>query len=109
MHTLLSLIRSRAGMLLGIGGLAMLQAACAHPVVVEPAVVVQARVGGPVHGSVYAGPVYAPPPVVVAPPAWWFAPPPVVVSPRHWGPPGHRRHHGWHGHGREQGWGRHGG
>ena len=106
MRNVLSLIRSRAAALLGVCGLALLQTACAHPVMVEPAVVVQARVGGPVYGSVYA-PLYGPPPVVVAPQPAWIAPPPVVVSPQMWGPPpGHRHHHGWHGQGLNHGWGR---
>ncbi|WP_374354384.1 hypothetical protein [Limnohabitans sp.] len=102
------MIRSRAAALAGVCGLALMQAACAHPVMVEPAVVVQARVGGPVYGSVYA-PLYSPPPVVVAPqPLWVAPPPPVVVQPRVWGPPGRHHHRGWHGQGFNHGWGRRG-
>ena len=109
MLRVLSLIRSHATTLMGVCGLSLLQAACAHPVVVEPAVVVQARLGGPVYGSVYA-PLYSPPPVVVAPQPMWIAPPPVLVAPRMWGPPDHRHHHrhGWRGVGGDPGWGRRG-
>lgn len=105
MRPLLSLIRSRTAAVLGVCGLALMQAACAHPVMVEPSVVVQARLGGPVYGSVYA-PLYGPPPVVVAPQPMWVGPPPLVVSPRAWVPPGHRHHHHrWHGQGLDRGWG----
>lgn len=105
MHSVLSFFRSRSLALLGVCGLALTQAACAHPLVVEPSVVVQARLGGPVYGSVYA-PLYGPPPVVVAPQPVWVAPPPPVVMPYGaWTPPGHRHHH-WHGQGLNHGWGR---
>ena len=79
MRSVLSLMRSRAATLMGVCGLALMQAACAHPVMVEPSVVVQARLGGPVYGSVYA-PLYGPPPVVVAPPPMWGPPPAVIVA-----------------------------
>lgn len=110
MRTVLSLIRSRAAALLGVCGLALMQAACAHPVMVEPSVVVQARLGGPVYGSVYA-PLYGPPPVVVAPQPMWVAPPPAVMLAPRIGPPmGYypRHHHRWHGQGVDHGWGRRG-
>src|SRR5574343_2089811 len=101
MRSFLSLVRTRTAALLGVCALALTQAACAHPVVVEPSVVVQARLGGPVYGSIYA-PLYGPPPVVVAPQPIWVAPPPAVVVPsRGWMPHGH--HHKWHGHGWDHG------
>ena len=65
MPSVLSLLRSRATLLVSACGLALMQTACAHPVMVEPSVVVHGRIGGPVYGSVYAGPLYGPPPVVV--------------------------------------------
>ena len=110
MRSHLSFFRSRTLALLAVCGLALTQAACAHPVVVEPSVVVQARMGGPVYGSVYA-PLYGSPSVVVtAPPPVWVAPPPrvwmapsAVVMPPAWGPPRHRH---WHGQGVGRGWGR---
>ena len=107
MPSVLSFVRTRTAMLAGVCGLALMQAACAHPVMVEPSVVVQARLGGPVYGSVYA-PIYGPAPVVVAPQPMWVAPPPMGVAP--WGmvPPGHRHHHRWHGQGLDHGWGRRG-
>lgn len=106
MRSFLSLVRTRNAALLGVCALALTQAACAHPVVVEPSVVVQARLGGPVYGSIYA-PLYGPPPVVVAPPPVWVAPPPPVVMPYGaWSTPGYRHHHKWHGHGLDHGWGR---
>ena len=108
MRSLLSLIRTRTLALLGACGLTLTQVACAHPLVVEPSVVVQARIGGPVYGSVYA-PLYGAPPVVVAPaPVWMAPPPPVVLAPSAWMPPVHRHHgHGhWHGQGLDHGWGR---
>ncbi len=112
MRTLLSVVRNRGAMLFGVVALAVTQAACAHPVVVEPSVVVHARLSGPVYGSVVA-PIYGPPPVVaprpvyVAPPMW--GPPPVAVSPWGWGPPAHRHHHHhrWHGQGLGHGGRRH--
>ncbi len=107
MRTLLSVVRSRGAMLVGVVAIALTQAACAHPVMVEPSVVVHARLGGPVYGSVVA-PIYGPPavvvaprPVYVAPPMW--GPPQVTVSPWGWGPPTHRHHHRWHGQGRDHG------
>lgn len=98
-----SAFRSRVLGLLGLCGLALGQTACAHPVAVEPSVVVHARLGGPVYGSVHVpivGPVYGPPPVLIVPP-----PRVIHAPPRAWVPPGHR-HHG-HGHGRwhERRWG----
>ncbi len=108
MRSFLSLVRSRTAALLGVCALALTQAACAHPVVVEPSVVVQARLGGPVYGSIYA-PVYGPPPVVVSPhPHIWMAP---VMPSRAWGYPEPRHHHKhhkhqWRGQGLDHGWGR---
>ncbi len=98
---------SRPAALLGVCGLALTQAACAHPVVVEPSVVVQARLGGPVYGSIYA-PLYGAPQVMIAQPApVWVAPPPPVVMPYGaWVPPGHRHRHGHERHREHEGWGR---
>ena len=106
MRPLLTFLRSRAALLLGLATLGLVQTGCAHPVWVEPSV--QVRVGGPVYRQVYGtspgvvyGPVYAPPPVVVATAPVW-GPPPVVVPPRVWVPaPMYRPgwgHGGWHGH-----------
>ena len=107
MPTVLSLFRSRAAAVVGVCGLALMQAACAYPVVAEPTVAVHARLGGPVYGSVYA-PVYGPPPVVVAPQPMWGPAPAVVMAPRMMVPPpayyGHA--HRWHGQGFNHGWGR---
>ncbi len=111
MPSVLSLFRSRAALLVGTCGLALMQTACAHPVVVEPSVVVHGRLGGPVHGSLYAGPLYGPPAVVVAPQPLWMPPPPVVMPPRAmWHPHAHHapRHHHWRGQGFNHGWGRRG-
>jgi len=108
MRSILSFVRSRTVWLLGVCSLALVQTACAHSVAVEPSVVVQARLGGPVYGSIYA-PLYGAPPVVVAPPPpVWAAPYPVAVPYGAWVPPGHRYYHHHHGYGREyeHGWGR---
>jgi len=79
MKTLLSMLRTRAAWWLGLAALALSQAGCAHPVVMEPSVVVQGRLGGPVYGSV----TYGPPPVVYSPaPVWLPPPPPVLMAPR---------------------------
>ncbi len=97
MCAFLKLGSSRAAALAGVCALALTQAACAHPVVVEPSVVVQARLDGPVYGSIYAPP-YGASPV-------WVAPAPLVVPYGAWAPPGHRHRHG---HGRypeHEGWG----
>ena len=107
MRSFLKLLRSRIAALLGACGLVLTQAACAHPVVVEPSVVVQARLGGPVYGSVVT-PVYGSAPVVVAPSPVWMAPRPPMPTPMPygvWSPPSHRHHH-WHGQGLGHGWGR---
>ena len=119
MRTVLSFLRSRAVLLLGLVALGATQTGCAHTVWMEPSVVVQARVGGPVHGPAYGtgyGHVYGPPPVVVASAPIWMPPPPaVVIAPRvlmpapvhgSWG--WRREHHGrgqghWHGHGHGHG------
>jgi hypothetical protein len=74
--------------------LGLAQVGCAHPVFVEPSVVVHSRVGQfPVHAQIgFPGPViYAPPPrVIYAPPP----PPRVVYVPRVYAPA-----HVWrHGH-----------
>lgn len=108
MPTVLSLFRSRVAAVVGVCGLALMQAACAYPVVAEPTVAVHARLGGPVYGSVYA-PVYGPPPVVVAPQPMWGPPPAMVVAPRIV-PGGYYPRHGhhWHGQGVNHGWGRRG-
>lgn len=107
MRSFFTLLCSRPTALLGVFGLALTQAACAHPVVVEPSVVVQARLGGPVYGAIYA-PLYGTSPVMVAPPPpVWVAPPPPVVMPYGaWVQPGYRHGH-WHGRGYDHdGWGR---
>ena len=107
MRSFLKLLRSRTAALLGACGLVLTQAACAHPMVVEPSVVVQARLGGPVYGSIYA-PLYGASPVMMAPPPpVWVAPPPPVVMPYGvWVQPGYRHGH-WHGRGHDRdGWGR---
>lgn len=118
MRNTLTVLRSRVALALGLLTLALSQAGCAHPVWVEPSVVVQARVGGPVYGApvgaVHGG-LYAPPPVVVVPAApLWMPPPPWVMAPRMLPPramphgrPGWRGEH--HGHERGHGWGHRGG
>lgn len=94
---------------LGLLAVSLSQAGCAHPVMVQPSVVVQARIGAPVYpsypvyGQVYRGaPVYAASPVVV--------PAPVYVQPRVLLPvPGWTGRHGHDGHGYGRAWGhRHG-
>ena len=106
MRSFVSFVRSRTVWLLGVCGLALVQTACAHSVAVQPAVVVQARLGGPVYGSIYA-PLYGAPPVMVAPPhPVWVAPPPVVMPYGAWVPPGHRFHHRHGGRHDGHGWGR---
>lgn len=80
---------SRALALFGLLGLGVVQVGCAHPVVVEPSVVVHSRIG---HFPVYAQ-VGVPGPVIYAPPP---PPPRVVYVPRVVTPV-----HGW-GHGHER-------
>jgi hypothetical protein len=108
MRSLLSLCPSRALSLLGATALALSQVACAHPVVLEPSVVVQAHGRAPVYGAVHV-PVY-PQHVLrfdVVPPPVWGAPARVAPS-RPWVYPGqHHRHldgtvRGW-GHGGHRG------
>lgn len=82
---------SRAMALFGLLGLGFVQVGCAHPVVVEPSVVVSSRIG---HFPVYAQ-VGIPGPVIYAPPP----PPRVVYVPRVVAPV-----YGW-GHGHERRWG----
>jgi hypothetical protein len=111
MLSVLSLLRSRLALCASVCGLALMQTACAHPMVVEPSVVVQGRIGGPVYGSVYAGPVYGPSPVLVAPQPLWVPAPTVVMPPRVVVPPvGYHgpRHPHWRGQGFNHGWGRRG-
>lgn len=92
---------SRAMALLGLLGLGFVQVGCAHPVVVEPSVVVSSRIG---HFPVYAQ-VGVPGPVVVMPsPRVIYAPPPpprVIYAPQVYGPVydwgrGHDRRHWGH-------------
>lgn len=83
---------SRALALFGLLGLGVVQVGCAHPVVVEPSVVVHSRIG---HFPVYAQ-VGVPGPVIYAPPP---PPPRVVYVPRVVAPV-----YGW-GHGHERRWG----
>ncbi|PIT77986.1 hypothetical protein [Limnohabitans sp. G3-2] len=91
---------SRKALLMGSLLLGLTQVGCAHPVFVEPSVLVHSRLGHfPVHAQIgLPGPViYAPPPrVIYAPPP----PPRVVFVPRVQAPV-----HGWgHGHdGRQRG------
>ena len=122
MRTILSYLPARALWLLGLLGLGLAQTGCAQPIWVEPSVVVQARVGGPVYGP--AMPMYGPSAVVVAQaPVWGGMPAPVYVPPRvvmpapvyrpgWWGGyPGHHHHEhdrGEYGRG-EYGRGGHGG
>lgn len=109
--SVLTLIRSRAATLVSVCGLALMQTACAHPVVVQPSVAVQGHLGGPLYGSIYAGPMHAPAPVVVAPRPVWVLPPPTVMPPRVMLPPPAYhppRHHRWRGQGFNHGWGRRG-
>ena len=109
--SVLTLIRSRAAMLVSVCGLAIVQAACAHPVAVQPSLAVHGHLGGPVYGSIYAGPIYAPPPVVVAPRPVWVVPSPMVMPSRVMPPPHAfhpHRHHRSHGQGFNHGWGRRG-
>ena len=107
MRPVLTFLRSRAALLLGLATLGLVQTGCAHPVWVEPSV--QVRVGGPVYGQVYGqvygtspgvvyGSIYSPP-VVATGPLWGpglVAPPRVAVpAPLYrpgWG------YGGWHGH-----------
>ena len=85
--------------LLGFLELGLIQAGCAHPVFIEPSVVVHSRVGHfPVQAQIgVPGPViYAPPPrLIYVPP-----PPPRIV----YAPTVYRAPSGWHGHDRR--WGR---
>lgn len=91
---------SRKALLLASLALGLAQTGCAHPVVMEPSVVVSSRMG---HAPVYAqlgvpGRVLVLPPVVYAPP-----PPPVLYAPPMYRPApawGHGHwHHGWRGRG----------
>jgi hypothetical protein len=115
MSLLHKLLRSQAALALGLLTLTLAQTGCAHPVLMEPSVVVQARVGGPVYGAphmqVYGqfyGGSYAPAPVVVSPASVWLPPPPpVVMVPRPYGP-GWRGERYGHGHERGHGWGHRG-
>lgn len=87
--------RSRLMALVGVCVLGLAQMACAHPGPFEPAVLVQARIGGPVYGPVGA-PGYGPPQVLISPLPMHAVPPPVVwgapavvVPVRPWVHPGH--------------------
>ena len=98
----------RASALLGLLGLGLVQAGCAHQVVVEPSVVVSSRMGQvPVTVQLgVPGVVVMPPPHVVyasPPPRVIYAPPvytvPVYRHPseqrrRHWEDRDHGRDHG---------------
>ena len=82
MKTLFTQLRTRAALWLGLAAMALSQSGCAHPVMVQPSVVVQARVGGPAYATAHGTVVYGPPPVVMAPaPIWLPPPPPVVMAP----------------------------
>lgn len=93
---------SRAAYLLGLLGAAFAQTGCAHPVMVEPSVVIHSRIG---HPQVYAHPapsvVYYP--QVMVRPAPMYAPQMMPI----YKPPSIQQHHGhalprpvWGGHGR---------
>ena len=92
--------------------------ACAHPVVVEPVVGVNARVGGAVVQYSYgipSAPLWVQPPVMMPPPQVVVQAPmypyPIYSQPRWYGPGGWGGwHHQHHGHERGRGWGegRHG-
>lgn len=87
---------SRAMALLSLLGLGFVQVGCAHPVYVEPSVVVHSRVGQyPVYAQVgVPGPViYRQPQVIYVPPVYRQVP--------GWGY-GHEYRHGW-GHDRHKG------
>ena len=73
----------RALSLLGLLGLGLAQVGCAHPVTIEPSVVVHSRMG---HAPVYAQ-IRVPGPVFVMPP------PRVIHVPQVYGP-----FHGWERH-----------
>ena len=109
MHSLVSFLRTRAVLWLGLMALGGTQAGCAHTVWAEPSVVVHARVGGPVYGA-----VYGPAPVVVMPAPVWVPPPRVVVTPPVILPVPSYNQDGWEGrrgyrHGHKHGYGhRHG-
>ncbi len=75
----------RKASLLGALALGLTQVGCAHPVVMEPSVVISSRIGqAPIYAQVgIPAPVmvmppprvvYAPPQVMYAPPAYWPAP-----------------------------------
>ena len=118
MRQALSILRTRAALLLGLAALGLVQTGCAHPVWVEPSV--QVRMDGPVYGQVYGtspgvvfggaygsvyGSVYSPPVVVPAAPAWGasvlIVPRVVVPEPVHRPGWGHRG--GWHPRGHHHG------
>lgn len=98
MSTLMFKIRSRKALFMCSLVLGLIQVGCAHPVFVEPSVIVHSRIGQfPVHAQVgFPGPViHAPPPRVIyaPPPRVIYAPPPpprVVFVPRVYAPV-----HGW--------------
>lgn len=94
---------SRAMTLFGLLGLGVVQTGCAHPVVVEPQVVVHASVGYP---RAYA-PLVVMPRVLVAPPPVLYAPPIYRPAPW-WGHQDHGYSESKHGHGYRRGHDRHG-
>ena len=107
---------ARKAMLLGALALGLAQVGCAHPVVMEPSVVISSRIGqAPIYAQVgIPAPVmvmppprviYAPPQVVYAPPMHWSAPAwgRGHDHGRRWGP-GRWDHHPGHGHGDRGGW-----
>lgn len=97
--------RLRLWALGGALALGLTQAGCAHPVVVEPSVVVSSRIG---HAPIHAQIGWPAPVVVVPPPRVIYAPPaPVVLAPPVYRPapgwaPGHGRA-GWNGHRQHRG------
>ena len=69
-------------------GLALAQTACAHPVAVQPSVVISSQIG---HAPVYAQIGIPAPMVMMPPPRVVYAPPPRVF----YAPPGHGPAPGW--------------
>ena len=87
----------RRAWLLGGLALGLSQVGCAHPVVMEPSVVVSSQIG---RASVYAQ-MDMPSPVIYGQPRVIYAPPPLRVI---YAPPMYRPAPGWgHGHDRHEG------
>lgn len=92
----------------GALALGLTQAGCAHPVTVEPSVVISSRIG---HAPVYTQIGIPAPVVVLPPPRVVYAPPPRVVYVPPVYEPGWGHSHGrpmWRGHRHSQGHEEHG-